>query len=577
MNKWKIASFIIVLAFMVVGCQQTVTPPPTLKISDRSPALDATGISATETLSATFLFQIQANNITKENFLTEYAELASDHTAGNPTITSLVWSSDAKSLSISISDWSNVSTTSAKVVHLVPRSEKIKDVFGNDLYTSIDIWKYTTGPVSPVTPTTSTTTTTTLLKVATPSFVLSAGDYESNTLKVTIECATDWVGIRYTTDESTPTQSSKLYSNPFTIDKSYTVKAIGFKTGYQNSDMASATYNLTWWQEVGGGINNVVSGLAQGSIYAGGSFSDAGGTLVNGMAKWDGSSWSDMGGGGDNTSRAIAVAGNGDVYVGGEFFQVGGSVTVKGIAKWDGSIWSALGGGLASGTVYAIAIDDQDNVYIGGTFLAVDGTTMNRVAKWNGSAWSALGTGANVGVNNGVYSLYYDNASDLLYVGGFFSGAANATIPVNNIAAWNSNTNTWSAVGDGLDSSVMAITGHGSTVYAGGSFQNSGATSINYVAQWNGSSWSQVGSGLDGTVSALVFDGAGTLFAGGTCTEMIQRFDGSSWSSVGGGMVGSGCPSVGELVSDGSNVYAGGGFHTSGGVSTENIAVWGLK
>ena len=582
MNKIRIVSFIIFLAFVAAGCQQTSTPLPTLNISGRSPALNATVLNAAETLSVTFLFQVQANNITKENFLTEYAQLASDHTAGNPTIASLVWSSDAKTMVLEIASWANQSTLESRAVHIIPREGKIIDVFDNKLFTSLDIWKFTLGPVSPGTPTSSTTTTT-LPKVATPTFVLSAGDYESNTLKVTIECATDWVGLRYTTDESTPTESSKLYSDSFTIDRSQTIKVIGYKTGYQPSDMASAAYNLTWWQPLGSGVNNDVYGVAGGSAYACGVFTDAGGVAVSGVAMWDGSSWHDMGGGVDNYARAIVAVDPSTVYVGGDF-GLAGAVVVKGIAKWNGSSWSALGNALSSGRVQAIAVDDAGNVYIGGSFLTVEGTTVNRVAMWNGSNWSALGSGT-PGVDNDIYALVYDNVNDVLYAGGGFTTAGGST--ANRIAKWDSGTNSWSTLGNGFNSSVWSLAFDGTNLYAGGFFTQDNTLTEYYerVAKWDGASWSPLGDGLNQLVAALELDDAGNLYAGGEFTasgskdiSTIAKWDGSTWSEVGGGIVGQPFNTiVNALDYYDSKLYAAGEFHTSGGVSTENIAVWGLK
>lgn len=49
--------------------------------------------------------------------------------------------------------------------------------------------------------------------------------------------------IRYTTDGSTPTAESNLYSAPFQIDATTTVKAIAIKNGVSSS-VASKTFTL---------------------------------------------------------------------------------------------------------------------------------------------------------------------------------------------------------------------------------------------------------------------------------------------------------------------------------------------
>ena len=61
---------------------------------------------------------------------------------------------------------------------------------------------------------------------------------------VTITCATDSAQIYYTTDGTTPTAQSTLYTAPFTVSATTTVKAIAVKTGFSNSNVNTATYTF---------------------------------------------------------------------------------------------------------------------------------------------------------------------------------------------------------------------------------------------------------------------------------------------------------------------------------------------
>jgi hypothetical protein len=61
---------------------------------------------------------------------------------------------------------------------------------------------------------------------------------------VTLQSATSGASIYYTTDGSTPTQSSTLYAGAFTLTSSSTVKAIAFKSGYNPSAQASASFTI---------------------------------------------------------------------------------------------------------------------------------------------------------------------------------------------------------------------------------------------------------------------------------------------------------------------------------------------
>lgn len=78
---------------------------------------------------------------------------------------------------------------------------------------------------------------------ATPSFSPSAGNYASGQA-VAISCSSPGASIYYTTDGSTPTTSSTLYSAPITITSTETVKAIATATGFNTSAVATALFTI---------------------------------------------------------------------------------------------------------------------------------------------------------------------------------------------------------------------------------------------------------------------------------------------------------------------------------------------
>jgi hypothetical protein len=230
------------------------------------------------------------------------------------------------------------------------------------------------------------------------------------------------------------------------------------------------------------------------------------------------------------------------------------------IAKWNGTSWSNLGDGVSGGPggseVYALTVFDDGlgggpALYAGGWFTTAGGVPAKNIAKWNGTSWSALGSG----LNFHVFALtVFDDGSGggpALYAGGWFTTAGG--VPANRIAKWNGTG--WSALGYGMsgpNTEVAALTvfddgrGGGPALYAGGRFITAGAVPANRIAKWNGTSWSALGSGMSGTVTSLtIFDngsgGGPALYAGGVFSSAIDSGDSyiARWGCVAAGPV---CP-----------------------------------
>lgn len=187
------------------------------------------------------------------------------------------------------------------------------------------------------------------------------------------------------------------------------------------------------------------------ALYAGGIFTKAGGVTVNSIAKWDGSEWSPLSGpsgtglGGGSVS-ALTVFDDGDgpaLYAGGTFTLAGG-VTVNRVAKWNGTEWSALSGPSGTGVnsrvheLHGVVNDTGAALYAGGLFTAAGGMDAFRIARWDGVAWSTLDGPSGTGTNLTVRAIMgYEDGSDggpVVYVGGSFVTAGGIT--VNRIAKW---------------------------------------------------------------------------------------------------------------------------------------------
>ncbi len=80
-------------------------------------------------------------------------------------------------------------------------------------------------------------------QVATPTFSPAAGTYTS-TQMVSISDSTSGATIYYTTNGSTPTTNSAVYSSAITVSETETLKAIGTHSGDTNSSVGSAKYTI---------------------------------------------------------------------------------------------------------------------------------------------------------------------------------------------------------------------------------------------------------------------------------------------------------------------------------------------
>ncbi len=336
------------------------------------------------------------------------------------------------------------------------------------------------------------------------------------------------------------------------------------------------------------GVGGTVQAIAVSGtdVYVGGSFVTAGEFVVNGIAKWNGTKWSALGGGVSRTNPpssyaavySIAVVGT-DVYIGGNFDTVG-CISANGIARWDGNAWSAVGGGVSGGsvnpgTVYALALDGTD-LYVGGSFTQAGTTSANNIAKWDGSNWSALGSGVDGGANP-PYVKAVAAKNGQVYVGGTISTAGG--VSAAGIARWDG-TN-WLPLASGFTGSINAISVEGSDVYVGGSFTSIGGISASAIAKWDGATWSALGTGVTssryGSVSTItisggnVYVGGGFTVAGDVGANNIAKWDGAHWSALGGGVT---LGSVDAISVTAIGIYAGGTFGLAEGNPASNIARW---
>jgi trimeric autotransporter adhesin len=385
----------------------------------------------------------------------------------------------------------------------------------------------------------------------------------------------------------------------------------GATTGVKNI----AAWDGQGWSALGTGINRRVTAIepadATGAtgLYVGGNFDSAGDIAACSLARWDDGQWSTVGGGithqrGWQWVDKLVHYDDGSgtaLYVGG-YFDHAGEVETRGLARWDGSAWSAVGGGLGSDwmpeeveAAACCAFDDGTGpaLYVGGFFERAGSVPTVGIARWDGRQWSAVGEGFRYedGWPGFVAALavYDDGRGPALYAAGEFDYADG--MPAASIARWDGQH--WAALGEGVWGQALALCpyddGPGSALWTGGTIYGAGGQQVNGWAFWRGNAWTTPRGPLassretlrfvfalmpfdDGTGPALLVGGAwwGCNSAGG-----LARWDGHSLAALPGAPRGTvwGMRAVTEAHRQ--SLYAGGDFSIVGdGIVSHGMARW---
>jgi hypothetical protein len=338
--------------------------------------------------------------------------------------------------------------------------------------------------------------------------------------------------------------------------------------------------------QMGAGLAGVVRDLdiVNGDIYAAGSIYNSGPTTIRDFAMWNGTEWSEVGGGigvSSNASLSSLSYANGVLYVAGDFDKVG-TVDSKDLAWWDGSQWHAytgapIGMSVFGNSLFEVSADD-DNVFVSGSFTSVDGVVSYGLARWDGVDWFSLADPEQNGMNEEVRALVSDGSGGL-YAGGDFAYAGSTR--TGCVAHFDGTE--WHALGDGLGGSllsVLALEHSGTDLWAGGLFTIAGGVAVKNLARWDGAAWYDVGGGVSGGSGPMVMSihaDDSDLYVGGTFAmagtvpaSNIAKWDGSDWQSLGSGTNGA----VLETIVWNGLLYVGGNFTTAGGSPALHVASW---
>lgn len=303
----------------------------------------------------------------------------------------------------------------------------------------------------------------------------------------------------------------------------------------------------------------------------------------NHIARWDGYSWHQLGGGlwgpywdeGDERAHSLCVYN--DLLVVGSSCKLAGELCTPYLAAWNGAQWVAPTDPDGSGDYKAmdypptVLAEYEGNLLAGGAFHIAYATPLHGIGVWDGTAWSPVGGG---------FPHYYHVIDDLCEFDGELI-AAGILASYEVVARWDGQS--WEEMGDDpLTYSVFALHVHNGVLYAGGSFtEDEDEYFLPRIARWQGNHWGGLWWRLDPYgLNDTVYDlesYRGDLIAAGSFTEAggspanrIARWDGQAWHALGMGVNGD----VFHAQTIGDSLFVAGTFTEAGGQVANYIALW---
>ncbi len=261
---------------------------------------------------------------------------------------------------------------------------------------------------------------------------------------------------------------------------------------YQNGAWVQMGQNFrNWGSSAWASIYDAI--VFQDTLYICGEFARHGTDTINYVAKWSGTTWLPVGRGLSQGMQPAAnlkyphqmLIFNNELVVVGNFKKAEG-INVNGIARWNGSTWSGFGNGFDR-VAYGATVHNNE-LYVGGEFTLADSHAVQCIAKWDGNTWLDPGFGVGYvnqpGLNLFVHTLL-SHQGRLYIVGGFnrvFQG--NNSHLGSGIFAWDGAL--LDTMDGGVDTDMEAIYPYQTGLLVGGGATLAGGTvAVDHIAYYD--------------------------------------------------------------------------------------------
>jgi len=249
------------------------------------------------------------------------------------------------------------------------------------------------------------------------------------------------------------------------------------------NDNGIARWDGTSWNELG--LIGLVRCLYEfeDTLYVGGWLDSIIGSDIrcDGLVKWDGTNWHEVENlpqfNNPNPKVSSISEYNNELYIGGSFYidNLDTTYSYVHIIKYNGNQWLELNGDVVTSSVVNMEVYDN-YLYCLTEYLGQPNLCMK---KWDGYEWSDNG----LYPSNRIFSMKVFNNE--LWIGGDFSSIGN--LQANNIAKWNGSI--WCSMEDSIMGIVRLLEEYNNELYIGGNFQMIDTLNINYIAKWTGGSY----------------------------------------------------------------------------------------